>query len=155
MTGRDLRAALREAAGDDREAQARSWRVVRAAYAAHRPRPRRPRWPAALAAALVLAGAAAVGGAAARAPHSSIGHLVRDALGVGAPRARPALGRLPGGGQLLVARARARGSSRRTAAADGSATTPARRGRRAAASWSPGGTGCCPRSTRAAACAGR
>jgi hypothetical protein len=132
VNDRELRAALRDAAGDDGPARARAWRVVRAAYAGHRPRPRRARWPAGVAAAVVLASAAAVGGAAARAPHSSLGHLVRDVLGVGAPRARPALGRLPGGGRLLVDA----GASTWVVAADGSRR---RLGAYAGASWSPHG----------------
>ena len=132
MNERELRAALPEAAGDDGEARARAWRVVRAAYAADRPHVRRGRWPAAIAAAVVLATAAAVGGAAARAPHSSIGHLVRDVLGAGAPRARPALGRLPGGGRLLVDT----GTSAWVVAADGSRR---RLGAYAGAAWSPHG----------------
>lgn len=134
MTAAELRDALRATGGDDDEAaRARSWRVVRAAYAGRRPRPRRrPWWPAALAAALLAVGAG--GAAAAGAPRTGVGHWVRSVLGVeaGVPHARPALVRIPGGGRLLV---QAGGSTWIV----GAGGDKRRLGAYAGATWSPHG----------------
>jgi len=96
-----LRGALARAAPADDGARERSWRVVRAAYAGYGPAPRRGRraW---LVVAVALTPALAAGAAAASAPQSDVGRWVRGVLGVGERDARPALGRLPGGGRLLV-----------------------------------------------------
>jgi hypothetical protein len=132
MNPADLRRALERAAPDDPAARERSWRVVRAAYAAGvEPRPRRRPW-AALVAIVLTAVVGAGGVAAASAPHSHVGRFVRDVLGVGAPGARPALVRVPGGGRLLVAS----GSSAWIVADDG---VRRRLGTYDGASWSPHG----------------
>ncbi|MEA2151220.1 MAG: hypothetical protein QOD69_3050, partial [Solirubrobacteraceae bacterium] len=103
MTPAELRRALARAAPDDPAARERSWRVVRAAYAASAVRGRRRRRPWAAIVALVLASAVgAAGVAAASAPRRDVGRFVRGVLGVGAPGARAALVRVPGGGRLLV-----------------------------------------------------
>src|SRR5215212_9450291 len=102
MTERELRDALQRAAREDPAARERAWRVVTAAYAQHEPARRRPRWAAVLA-ALALSAVAAVGAAAASAPHSGVGKLVRSVFAAdGGQRTRPALGRVPEGGSLLV-----------------------------------------------------
>jgi hypothetical protein len=126
---RDLERAARER--EDPAARERSWRVVRGAFAGLEPRPRRRPWRALLAAALVAVVGVA-GGAAASAPRSDVGRLVRDVLGVGEPRARPALVRVPGGGRLLVAA----GDSAWIVAPDGAKR---RLGAYTGASWSPHG----------------
>jgi hypothetical protein len=129
---RALREALR--GQPDPLARERGRRVVLAAHAAREPVRRRPPWRAALAAVLVSVVAAA-GVAAAAAPHSGVGRWVRDVLSVGGsppPRATPALGRLPGGGRLLVQA----GSSVWTVAPDGAKR---RLGAFDGASWSPQG----------------
>jgi hypothetical protein len=132
MTERELREALRRAApADDRGARERSWRVVQAAYAGYRPRPRRPRW-AAFVLAAVLAPVVAAGVAAASAPHSHVGRWVRGVLGVGQRHERPVLGHVPGGGRLLVQA----GGSAWVVSSDGAKR---RLGAYAGASWSPHG----------------
>ena len=80
--------------------------------------------------ARALAGAAGV--AAASAPRSDVGRFVRGVLGVGEPRARPALVHVPGGGRLLVAA----GDGAWVVATDGAKR---RLGAYAGASWSPHG----------------
>jgi dipeptidyl aminopeptidase/acylaminoacyl peptidase len=129
MNDRELREALRRAAPEDPAARERSWRVVQAAYGEHVPRPRRRRW---LLPALMLALAPAVAGgvAAASAPDSSVGRWVRGVLGVGERDARPVLGRVPGGGRLLVQAGgsawvvSADGAKRRLGAYDGTSWSP-------------------------------
>jgi WD40 repeat protein len=130
---REIRRALHAAAAEpDAAARERTWRVVQAAYRERAPerRPRRLVRAVAIAVPLALAGAA--GGAAAMTPHSGVGRLVRDVLGIGAPNTRPALVRVPGGGRLLVQD----GESTWVVAADG---TRRRLGSYAGASWSPHG----------------
>ncbi|HUR86760.1 MAG TPA: hypothetical protein VMY78_15585 [Solirubrobacteraceae bacterium] len=129
MSRRALRSDLERAAPVDPAARERSWRVVQAAYAAHEPRPRRRPWAALVAVGLaVLAGAAGV--AAASAPRSDVGRLVRDVLGVGQPGADRALVRVPGGGRLLVAAGSGAwivsedGARRRLGAYDGASWSP-------------------------------
>lgn len=107
MNERELRDALRDAVPDDEaDARRRAWQVVQAAAAELQPRRRRPVHPrrrlALLALLAALVPVAAAGGAAASAPHSAVGHWVRDVLGVGERNAQPALVRVPGGGRLLV-----------------------------------------------------
>jgi hypothetical protein len=131
MTERELRDALRRAAPDDDGARERSWRVVRAAYADARPRPHRRRW-APLLVALALVPVAAGAAAAASAPHSDVGRWVRGVLGVGERHARPVLGRVPGGGRLLVEA----GGGAWVVAPDGAKR---RLGAYAGTSWSPRG----------------
>jgi hypothetical protein len=126
---RDLERAARER--EDPAARERSWRVVRGAFASLEPRPRRRPWRALLTAVL-LAVVGAAGVAAASAPRSDVGRLVRDVLGVGEPRARPALVRVPGGGRLLVAA----GDGAWIVAPDGAKR---RLGAYTGASWSPRG----------------
>ena len=128
-----LRDDLERAARDleDRGARERTWRVVRDAYEQLEPRPRRRPWRAFLATAL-LAVVGAAGVAAASAPRSDVGRFVRGVLGVGEPRARPALVHVPGGGRLLVAA----GDDAWIVAADGAKR---RLGAYAGASWSPRG----------------
>jgi len=129
MTERELRDALRRAAPEDPAARERAWRVVTAACAQHEPVQRRPRWLA-LIAALALSAVAAVGAAAASAPHSGVGKLVRSVFaGDGGQRARPALGRIPDGGTLLVHAAGAwvvagHGDRHRLGAYDGASWSP-------------------------------
>ncbi|MGI8926183.1 MAG: hypothetical protein ACR2HN_05985 [Tepidiformaceae bacterium] len=133
MNERELRDALRSAVDDDAGARQRSWRVVQAAYASYAPRQRRRRVPrAALAVAAALVPVAVVGGVAAAAPRSAVGHLVRSVLGVGEQHARPALVRLPGAGRLLVQA----GESAWVVSANG---TRRRLGAYSGASWSPHG----------------
>ncbi len=128
----DLRRELERAAPDDPAARERSWRVVRAAYAAGAAPVRRRRPWAALVAIVLAAAVGAAGVAAASAPRSDVGRFVRDVLGVGEPDARPALVRVPGGGRLLVAA----GSSTWVVAGDG---VRRRLGTYDGASWSPHG----------------
>jgi hypothetical protein len=132
MTERELREALRRAVpDDDGGARERSWRVVRAAYAAREPRRPRRRW-ALLVLVAALAPVAAAGAAAASAPHSDVGRWVRGVLGVGERHERPVLGRVPGGGRLLVQAA----GSTWVVSSDGAKR---RLGAYAGASWSPHG----------------
>jgi hypothetical protein len=117
---------------DDGGAHERSWRVVRAAFAAQpAPPPRRRRW-AWLALVAALAPVAVAGVAAAQAPHSDLGRWVRGVLGVGERDARPVLGRVPGGGRLLVQA----GASSWVVASDGAKR---RLGAYEGTSWSPHG----------------
>jgi hypothetical protein len=131
MNDRELRDALRRAVPEDAAARERAWRVVRAAHAGTRQRPRRRRW-AALLAVVALLPVAAAGAAAASAPHSGVGRWVRDALGVGARHAQPVLARVPGGGTLLVQA----GADAWVVSPDGSKR---RLGAYAGTSWSPRG----------------
>jgi len=133
MNERELRDALHSAVDDDAGARQRSWRVVQAAYASYAPRRRRRRVPrAALAVAAALVPVAVVGGVAAGAPRSAVGHLVRSVLGVGEKHARPALVRLPGAGRLLIQA----GESAWVVSGDGARR---RLGAYSGASWSPHG----------------
>jgi hypothetical protein len=128
-----LRRDLERAAGEreDPAARERSLRVVRAAY--DRLEPRRRRWPwRAFIATAVLAAVGAAGVAAASAPRSDFGRFVRDVLGVGEPRAKQALVRVPGGGRLLVSA----GDDAWIVATDGAKR---RLGAYSGASWSPRG----------------
>ncbi len=129
---RELRDALLRAVPEDDGARERSWRVVQAAHGAGmatRPRRRRFLWLAVVAA---LAPVAVGGVAAASAPHSDVGRWVRGVLGVGERDARPVLGRVPGGGRLLVQA----GPSAWVVSSDGSKR---RLGAYAGTSWSPHG----------------
>lgn len=133
MNERGLRDALRRAVRDDDGARQRSWRVVQAAYASYEPRPRRRRRRrVALAVAAVLLPVAVVGGAAAGAPHSALGHWVRSVLGVGEKHTQRALVRVPGGGRLLVEA----GDSAWVVSSDG---VKRRLGAYSGVSWSPHG----------------
>ncbi len=125
----DLERTAREQ--EDPAARERSWCVVRSAYEQLQPRPRRRPWRAFLATALLAVGGAA-GVAAASAPRSDVGRFVRDVLGVGERRARPALEHVPGGGRLLVAA----GDDAWIVATDGAKR---RLGAYVGASWSPRG----------------
>ena len=133
MNDRRIRDALRRAAasGGEDDARERSRRVVLAAHSGHEPRRPRRRWPALLV-ALALLPVAAGGVAAASAPDSGVGRWVREVLGVDAKHARPVLGRVPGGGTLLVQA----GGSGWVVAANGAKR---RLGVYAGTSWSPRG----------------
>jgi hypothetical protein len=94
------RALTRLRAPGERDAEDRSWEVVRFAYLERTPVPNRPsyRRPAsALAAGVVLLGALALSPAGA-----TVGRLITRALGV--ENAAPALSSLPAPGRLLVSR---------------------------------------------------
>jgi dipeptidyl aminopeptidase/acylaminoacyl peptidase len=94
-----LRERMRDVAvPDERAAEERSWRVVRAAYEGSRPIARRrlrPRTALVAAAAALLAVALATSGTA-------IGGWLRDLTRPGREHAKPALSSLPGRGRLLV-----------------------------------------------------
>jgi hypothetical protein len=126
-----LREALR-AVPEDPAARARTLRVLREAYRSREPlwAPRR-RWVLAVAAVLA---AGVIAGAAASAPGDAVARWVRDVLGVRHEDARPALGRVPGGGRLLVTVSS--GGAAWVVAADGSRR---RLGDYTGASWSPSG----------------
>lgn len=96
MTERAVRQLL-ERTPVDREVEGRAWEVVRAAYAAREPVPRRPRLRLAV-------GVALAGAALAAAVLSPPGRAVVDAVrrSVGLEHAQPALFRLPAPGRLLV-----------------------------------------------------
>ena len=79
-----------------------------------------------------LVSVAGAGAAAASAPHSDVGRWVRGVLGAGERDARPVLGRVPGGGRLLVQA----GSSAWVVSSDGAKR---RLGAYAGTSWSPHG----------------
>jgi hypothetical protein len=104
--------------------------VVQAAYRERETsrRARRRVRPIALLAVLTLVVGAAV--AAATTPHSGVGRLVRDVLGIGEPHARPALVHVPGGGRLLVQSGASTwvvqpgGARRRIGTYDGAAWSP-------------------------------
>ena len=116
----------------DGGARERSWRVVQAAFDGSAPRrQRRPPW-AWLAVLAALAPVAAVGVAAASAPKSDIGRWVRGVLGAGERDPKPVLGRVPGGGRLLVQA----GPSAWVVASDGAKR---RLGVYSATAWSPRG----------------
>jgi hypothetical protein len=86
----------RDPAPGEREAGERSWPVVRAAFAAREPVPRRrARWPLAAVVAAAVAAAAALSP-----PGMAVLGSIRDAVR-GAPNAKPALFSLPTG-RLLV-----------------------------------------------------
>jgi len=86
----------REPAPGERDAGERSWPVVRAAFAAREPVPRRrARWPI-----VAVAAAAVVAAAALSPPGKAVLGSIRDAVR-GAPNAKPALFSLPTG-RLLV-----------------------------------------------------
>ena len=132
--GRDrrVRDALRRAAPGDGGARERSWRVVQAAFdGTAPPRRRRRRW-AWLAVLAALTPVAVAGVAAASAPKSDIGRWVRGVLGAGERDAQPVLGRVPGGGRLLVQA----GPSAWVVASDGAKR---RLGLYSATAWSPRG----------------
>ena len=82
----------------EHEARERAWAVVAAAFAEHRPAPRRSHVPRVAAIAIALAALAA---ALASPPGRAVIDRVRQA--VGAERAQPALFSLPAPGKLLVA----------------------------------------------------
>jgi hypothetical protein len=91
-----MRARWREPAPGEREAGDRSWEVVRAAFAAREPVPRkRARWPV-----VAIAAGAAVVAAALSPPGLAVLGSIRDAVR-GEPNAKPALFSLPVG-RLLV-----------------------------------------------------
>lgn len=128
---RRLREALRRAVPADGGARERSWRVVQAAFDGAAPRPGRRRW-AWLAVLAALTPVAVAGVAAASAPKSDIGRWVRGVLGAGERDARPVLGRVPGGGRLLVQA----GPSAWVVSSDGAKR---RLGAYSGTSWSPHG----------------
>lgn len=100
MNEQRLRDALRDAEPPDPGARDRAWRVVRAAYDEHQPRP--PRRPIrALAVAAVVLGVVIVA-LSTTAPGDAVARWVQRVLGAGQPDARPALVAVPGGGRLLV-----------------------------------------------------
>ena len=123
-----LRTALQAPSEHDAAARERARRVVQAAAAqgAREPRRRRPvRLIAAIVALVLAAGATAT----ASAPHSGVGRLVRNVLGIdAAPRA--ALVHVPGGGRLLVQAGRSTwivqrdGQRRRLGSYDGASWSP-------------------------------
>jgi hypothetical protein len=91
-----MKGRWREPAPGEREAGERSWPVVRAAFAAREPVPRkRARWPV-----LAVAAAAVVVAAALSPPGMAVLDSIRDAVR-GEPNAKPALFSLPTG-RLLV-----------------------------------------------------
>lgn len=103
MTGQDLRRMLRGGGGTDREAEERSWQVVRGAFREQRAgaaaaAPRRRQLLAAASAVLVAAAVVV----ALTPPGEALARWVRETVGIGAERSAPVLERLPGGGQLLV-----------------------------------------------------
>lgn len=100
MSDRDLRDRLRRAAAPEQDARERAWRVVRAGYAQHEPRPQRraPRSAALVVAVAALAAAVATTSV----PTDAVARWVTRVLGAGEPDARPALVSVPGGGRLLV-----------------------------------------------------
>jgi hypothetical protein len=116
---------LFDAVPADAEAEERAWAVVRAAFAAREPVPRRHR----LRPAVVVAAAAAAIAAAALSPP---GRAVVNAVGrsIGIEGAQPALFRLPSSGRLLVSGA----GGTWVVAEDGSTR---RLGAYTQASWSP------------------
>jgi hypothetical protein len=124
-----LRERLRETPiPDQRAAEDRAWRVVRAAYAERPPvraRGRRLRVAALPAAAALAVAALATGGTA-------IGYLIRDLARPGREHARPALSALPAPGRLLVTSR----SGPWVVRADGSKRLLGRYGE---ATWSPRG----------------
>lgn len=100
MNERRLRDALRYGEPPDPAARDRAWRMVRAAYDEHEPRPPRRRVHGlALAAALLAVVVVAVSSTA---PGDAVARWVQGVLGAGQPDARPALVSVPGGGRLLV-----------------------------------------------------
>ena len=82
----------------EHEARARTWAVVRAAFAERQPIERRPRR---LRPVIALAVVFALVAAALSAPGRAVIDEIREAVGV--ERAQPALFSLPAGGRLLVA----------------------------------------------------
>ena len=132
MTEGELRARLREARiPDETVAQERAWAVIRAAHRSAETRGARPRWRATLPAVAALAGVAililAIGGA----PRQAVARWVREAIGLTAlPHARPTLGPLPTGGQVLVSArsgvwiVTSRGVRRRLGPGDGATFSP-------------------------------
>ena len=140
MNEQRLRDELRRAPVDER-ARARAVHVARAAYAEVEPA-RGRRWAPVLAVAACLL-AAAVAAGSLTPPGDAVARWVREVLGGGGERARPALVRVPGGGKLLVTTARpatsgaaARPADAWVVSADGSRR---RLGDYAGASWSPRG----------------
>lgn len=92
-----MRGRWREPAPGEREAGERSWPVVRAAFAAREPMPRkRARWPL-----VAVAAGAAVVAAALSPPGMAVLDSIRDAVRA-EPNAKPALFSLPTAGRLLV-----------------------------------------------------
>jgi hypothetical protein len=99
MSSRDVRDALLAVpVPDELDAQRRGWAVVREAYAAREPAPRRGRHLRLLVAVAVLAALVA---AALSPPGRSVGGWIRDRV-AGEDGAEPALVRLPAAGRLLV-----------------------------------------------------
>ena len=154
MNEQRLRDELQQAPIDD-GARARALGVVRAAFLEVEPARRPRRWAPALAvAACVLARRR---GRRRRSPspatRSRAGCATCSASGARTRSRRSCACRAAGG--CWSRRRAAPGSSRPTARGGGSATTPARRGRRTGASWSPGAAASCSRSSRTGASAGR
>jgi hypothetical protein len=129
-TERRLRAGLRQLeAPGAADAERRAWAVAGAAFDERTPRPRRsPARRLAVAAALLAAAVATAFTPAGEA----VGDWVKDVVRPGRHDARPAIGRLPGAGRLLVSAPtgawviRGDGSQRRLGGYD-------------EAGWSPGG----------------
>ncbi|MEO8969769.1 MAG: hypothetical protein ABI355_19155, partial [Solirubrobacteraceae bacterium] len=135
MTEPELRTQLREVrVPDEAVAQERTWAVIRAAYGSaesREPRPQRRRRRATVSAVAALAAAAILVAAIGNAPRQAVARWVRDALGLTAlPHARPTLGPLPTGGQVLVSAGSGvwlvtpRGGRRRLGAGDGATFSP-------------------------------
>lgn len=130
MNDGQLRQALRETSPPDEQARRRAWSVVSAAYAERQLAGRRRH--RGLVAAVATALAAVIAVTSLSAPRDAVARLMREVLGIGGDRARPALVHVPGGGRLLVQAP----SGTWVVAADGSRR---RVGRYDGASWSPHG----------------
>jgi len=118
---------LLDSAPTDKQAEARAWELVRAAYAEREPR-RRPRRRLRL--VLALTAVTAIAAAVLSQPGRAVVNAVRRSIGI--EHAQPALFRLPATGRLLVAGP----SGAWVVAADGSKR---RLGDFPQASWSPHG----------------
>ncbi len=132
MTAHELRTQLREVrVPDEAVAQERTWAIIRAAHGSADRRETRPRWRATVSAVAALAVVAILAAAIGSAPRQAVARWVRDALGLTAlPHARPTLGPLPTGGQLLVSAGGGvwlvtpRGGRRRLGPGDGATFSP-------------------------------
>ncbi|MGH2976570.1 MAG: hypothetical protein ACRDLL_17150, partial [Solirubrobacterales bacterium] len=100
MSEKRLRELLRSTpVPDEREAEERGWRIVRAAYEARDPAPRRP---GARSLAIALAVGLVVLAVGLSPAGAKVANLFKDVTGVGHQTTQPALTSLPAPGQLLV-----------------------------------------------------